>query len=210
MKRVVFIPWALVGCAVAVFGAAVCPAPVSACSLPAPNPHVIDPVEKANDQTPPALAEQPMVLVKRGQGPVRGCDGSTMVTSCDDIGSIRIYPKTTDDRSTPIEIGYQLRITRGAAPTGLVIPSEPVRLNSDSAVMFSWADGASDDQEAIDFTLELVPIDRGGNLGQPVTVTVKDASAGGGGCGFVPRSRIPAPFFLLGLAAIFARMLRKR
>lgn len=101
-------------------------------------------------------------------------------------------------------------MTRGAAPAGLVVPSEPVSMNSETAIMFAWVDGATDDQEAIDFTLELVPVDRGGNLGQAVFLTVKDEGGGSGGCGLAPRSRIPAPFVLLGLGALFARLVRKR
>jgi MYXO-CTERM domain-containing protein len=72
-------------------------------------------------------------------------------------------------------------------------------------LVFWWADGASDDQEAIDFTLSIVAVDHAGNESAPKTVRV--VAEGRGGCAVASRThrRDVVAFPLLALATLAAR-----
>jgi hypothetical protein len=179
------------------------PSRVDACSF-GPHPtHEIDPAEQAADTTPPSEIGETTYSVQRGQGPQGGgCSGES-VTSCDDIGSVSLQLGTvSDDRTGSSEMGFRLEVVDGALPSGLELPSGDVRAYPDGALTFHWTDGASDDQEAFDFTLSISAVDRGGNGGPPREVRVQDDGSSEG-CA-VKGSGVDLSWLLVALALFLA------
>jgi hypothetical protein len=138
-------------------------APLLPCSI-AVEPHEIDPAERAVDVTPPAAPAGEVDRIVRGKGAVRAPDGSIQGTSCDDIGMItfRIVTPAADDRTPPERLGYRITLAEGTLPEGLELPSTAFR-----QPMLHWIDGATDDQEPIDFSVRIVAVDRAGNESAP-------------------------------------------
>lgn len=150
----------------------------NACSFPGPNEHAIDPAEAAIDDEPPAKIETVGIEIRRGNGPEGGCSQSS--TSCDDIGSIAIVPTPpSDNRTASAELGYRIRLVGGGVPSGLTIPTEALRVQSSDfpGLYLRWIDGATDDQESIDFTITLAAVDRAGNEG-PESAPIRIHHAG--------------------------------
>lgn len=150
-----------------------------ACSFAGPIEHEIDPAEAAVDDEPPAKIETVGVEIRRGKGPEGGCSQSS--TSCDDIGLITLIPTPpSDNRTDADELGYRIRLVGGEVPSGLTIPTEAWRLQTSSppaALSLHWIDGATDDQESIDFTVTLAAVDRAGNEG-PESAPIRIHHAG--------------------------------
>jgi hypothetical protein len=108
----------------------------------------------------------------------------------------------TDDQTAVSRIGYRVRVTSGNAPTDLVPPHA---IEAVAGVLFlAWADGATDDQEALGLTLEIVAVDGAGNESAPQSVHVQD---GGSGCAFTGRrvSGTPLGFLAAAFIALAAR-----
>src|SRR4051794_40169835 len=147
-----------------VVAAASAPAPARACSFGPPTAHVVDPSLHATDQVPPTLPLLSAPLITRGKGP-QGTGCAEGGASCDDLGAIGLLATATDNVTAPERIGYRLTLAGGALPSGLVLPdtSEP----TGGAIWLHWTDGATDDQESIDFTLRVVAIDGAGNESGP-------------------------------------------
>jgi hypothetical protein len=160
---------------VAVAAVAGLPADARACSIAGPVEHVVDPSMQATDQTPPTLPPNIETTIKRGMGPQQqGCGQGS--SSCDDLGVITIAARATDDVTPPTRIGYRLTLAAGSPPAGLQLPAYPVEFAGGGGVALAWRDGATDDQEAIDFTLKIVAIDLAGNESAAQTVRVSDDS----------------------------------
>ena len=146
-----------------------------ACSIAAPTQHVVDPSMQATDQTAPMLPPIPDAQVTRGKGPKQeGCGQSA--SSCDDIGTITIAALATDDVTDPSRIGY--RFTYGSdvssyLPSGFQPPAYAVEPQG-GFLMLNWLDGATDGQETLNFTLQVVAIDLAGNVSAPQTVRIFD------------------------------------
>ena len=153
-----------------------------ACEFPAPVEHVVDPAEADVDKEPPVKIEAVGMEVRRGKGPRGGCSPTS--TSCDDIGTITLVPTPpSDDRTPSNELGYRIRLVSGTVPSGLTIPTEAWRVENGvvPGLYLRWIDGASDDQEAIDFTVVLAAVDRAGNEGPesaPVRIHHPGSSSG--------------------------------
>jgi hypothetical protein len=177
-----------------------------ACSFASNQPLVIDPQAQASDSTPPSPPSVGVESITRGKGPQpAGCGQS--VSSCDDIGWIVLTVDATDDQTASAGLGYQVELVAGDLPAGLALPNGPV-LPREGRLLLVWTDGASDDQEAISFTLALRAVDLAGNVGQPTTVQINDP--GSGGCSIAarrPGSSWPASTLVVLLAA---RLLRRR
>ncbi len=144
-----------------------------ACLIETPGPHVLDEAEIGVDILAPDPAEDATVSsISRGRGPV--CeDGSCASTSCDDIGIISIhFSPAADDRMPAEAIGYRAELLSGALPDGLTL--SPDALLGPDGLKLWWIDGASDDQEAFDFTLGIVAIDLAGNESEAALVWVAD------------------------------------
>jgi hypothetical protein len=174
------------------------PAPARACSIAAPTAHVVDPAMQATDQMAPTLSPIPAPTIGRGFAP-GGCSGSS--SSCDDIGVIQIQPKATDDMTPAEQIGFRITLAGGTLPAGLTLPADAIDLTPGYPIVgLIWVDGATNDQDPVDFTLSIVAVDRAGNESAPQTVVVHDDGGGSGGSscqlssGHSGRSgRTPAP-----------------
>jgi hypothetical protein len=196
------------------------PTPVQACSAPGLTPHVLDPAIAATDQVAPTLPTPVVTSINRGQGPKRsGCGWSG--SSCDDLGSIAITNLATDNVTPADRIGYRFAVVGGRLPSGFSLPGETVNIFiSGGTLWLNWIDGATDDQEAIDFSLQIIAVDSAGNESAPQIVRVHDEA---GGCRIAPAGSSwvgSDTVFLLAVllssscsrrpAAIFRRVPRKR
>ena len=147
--------------------------PAEACCF-GPLRHVLEPGEQLEDSEPPGTVEVIKVKVKRGRAPVR--------TSLDDLGSIGLIISPPADDRTPVDkMGYRLKHLKGEMPAGL-LPDYDVR-PSENEIYLCWVDGASNDQEPLDFLISVSAVDLGGNLGLPTSVHV--THPGSTGCGTV-------------------------
>lgn len=62
----------------------------------------------------------------------------------------------------------------GKLPAGLTLPADAIEPAAAVTIFIHWDDGATNDQEAIDFTLNVVAIDAAGNESEPRTMKVSD------------------------------------
>jgi hypothetical protein len=168
--------------------------------------HTLDPEEEQLDSTPPGQAEVLLLDIIRGRGPQftgTGWSGS----SVDDTGIVVLEPVPTPDDRTPLDkIGYRIEHIDGKLPEGL-IPDYDVR-PAEGLLYLYWHDGATDNQESLDFTLSFRAIDLGGNLGAP-SEPVEIKHPGSQGCastGFTPTE--PGVFLLLLMAWTWKRSKR--
>ncbi|HEU5162847.1 MAG TPA: hypothetical protein VFV54_06870 [Thermoanaerobaculia bacterium] len=144
-------------------------APGHACSLVS-TPHALDPQEQKVDHKAPAKAEASLARIVRGKGPVPHDDGSVSLTSCDDIGSIVLALKSVplDDRTPADKLGYRIVLVDGELPKGASLPTNATRdLTPENELTFFWSDGATDEQDPIDFALAVVAVDLAGNESEP-------------------------------------------
>jgi hypothetical protein len=136
---------------------------------------------QATDQVAPTLDPLPPPTIGRGYAP-SGCSGSG--STCDDIGTVLITPSAMDDMTPPDGIGFRITLAGGTLPPGFTLPTGAIKREPSYAyLLLTWVDGATDDQDAIDFTLSIVAVDLAGNESAPQTVVVKDSGAGSGGSG---------------------------
>jgi hypothetical protein len=118
-------------------------------------------------------------VIARGFAP-GGCSGSS--SSCDDIGIVQIQPKATDDMTPAEKIGFRVTLAAGALPSGLTLPADTIDLPPGYPfVGLTWVDGATDNQDPLDFTLSIIAVDLAGNESGPQTVVVHDDGGGSGG-----------------------------
>jgi hypothetical protein len=157
---------------------------------------------QATDQMPPTLPPPGAPRITRGKG-AQGVGCTASASSCDDIGSIVIPVRATDDNTPPAQIGFRMSVEDGSLPSGLTLPSGAVKPWGDVLVL-NWVDGASDDQEPIDFTLRVVAIDLAGNESAPQTVRVSNDP---GGCTIAPARR---PYSALAFVATAVSLLATR
>jgi hypothetical protein len=194
-----------------VAGVASRPAPARACSFAAPPVHVVDPAMQATDQTAPTLSPIPAPTIARGFAP-GGCSGSA--SSCDDLGIIQIQTKAMDDMTPTEKIGFRITLAAGTLPAGFTLPADALDLDPGYPIVaLIWIDGATNDQDAIDFTLSIVAIDLAGNESAPQTVVVHDdgGSGGGGGCRLSSgRGSTPAAICVAFLALLLVARRRRR
>jgi hypothetical protein len=190
--------------------AATWPARARACTLPPPEAHTLNPAEQAVDHTPPVVAGRLQVNIARGRGPARGCGGSASGTSCDELGRITLTVSASDDRSPATAMGFRLALLGGRLPVGLLLPAQAVRARGDGTLLLAWTDGAQDEQEPIDFSLELRAVDAAGNTSAPALIGVHDGDDDGG-CALARSPRTPALLLAapLTLAALALRRRRR-
>jgi MYXO-CTERM domain-containing protein len=174
-----------------------------ACSFAGPGPYVVDASMQATDHGAPTLGTITVARLRRG-AKTGGCmEGN----SCDGIGSLTLAGAASDDVTPATDIGYRFSLVAGALPPSFSIllgqPSTVVV--SDGDLWFSWDDG-TEDHAPIDFTLQLVAIDRAGNQSAPQTVHVTDDP---GGCA-IARPRPHARGLVWALAAVMLLAARRR
>lgn len=113
---------------------------------------------------PPAVAVE---SIRRGHAASRTETGAIVATSCDDIGFIALYLEkpATDDLASAAEMGYVIRLVDGEAPRDLMPVDRAIYAGEEGRLILHWVDGATSDQEPLDFTIEIAPVDRAGNEG---------------------------------------------
>jgi hypothetical protein len=131
-----------------------------ACSI-AIVPHELDAAEQAVDRSAPSPPEVSVASIKRGRAAEPGPGGLVVANSCDDIGMITLRLNgATDDRTVADRMGYVVVVSEGA-PEGLQ-PADAVRAPAGELVLH-WIDGATNDQEPLDFTVSVLAVDLAGN-----------------------------------------------
>lgn len=183
-----------------------------ACSMPAPQEHVIDPAEVDVDVTAP---EPPSATadVSRSYGP-RSAGCGTAGSSCDGSGTIHFMIKPgVDDRTSSEKLGYSIRLVGGDPPAGLELPDMPQIATGGTDIWVHFPDPGPDDQEGFDGVFQLIAVDAAGNESE-LSAPVHVQHGGDTGCaivGSVRRHRAgPALFFALALGALARRRLRNR
>jgi MYXO-CTERM domain-containing protein len=174
--------------------------PADACSMIGLAPWTADPDEVAADTTPPSALGVGEIRIWRGHAN-SACEGD----SCADMGSVFVELAFEDDRTPPEWMGVRIAVVEGRTPPFLQGPDGTWFTQDAQGLHLAWMDGARDTQEALDFTLELTPIDRAGNAGPSVQVEIHDP--GSGGCGTSSGSTMPSWVVLLALAT---RLLLRR
>lgn len=161
------------------------------------------PFETAPDPEDKEAPQKPVLElldVRRGKGPeITGC-GRMMSTSCDDIGIITLtFAQPEGDGHVASEIGYAVRFAGGVLPDGL---EPPEGLWAGPSLHLHWIDGATDDQEPIAFSLDIVAVDAAGNESPPLRIEVVDETgASAGTCSSTPTSATAWPLLLLAWGA---------
>jgi MYXO-CTERM domain-containing protein len=183
------------------------PAPARACSFAGPAPYMIDASMQATDHVAPTLPPLSVARLQRGKAN-EGCS----VDSCAGIGSLAIGGAATDDVTAAEDIGYRFSVVDGALPMSFaILLDQPSRATvADGKIWFNWDDGATADHEPINFTLQVVAIDKAGNESAPQTVRVShDAGDGCAVAGEGPPRRLLAWFVGLALAGVLVARRRR-
>jgi hypothetical protein len=161
----------------------------------------------------PGPAGDATYTVKRGQGPrSNGCSQS--LTSCDGDGQIGLHFRpSTDSESGPGDVGYRIEVVAGSAPASIDIVTDPIVptvAGNEATIYLDWDDGSTDDQESIDFSITLTPVDRNGNEG-PTSAPIHVHDGGsGGGCAIERRREADTRAAMAALAVTMSPFLRRR
>ena len=118
------------------------------------------------DSTPPSKPIVALFDIDRGTGPQLNSDGPQLATSCDDLGVISMEVVSASDNSAPQEnLGFEIHeVGEGVLPNGLQIESGASRAFGDRrALVLSWIDGSSDQQEPFEFYIRIRAVDLAGN-----------------------------------------------
>ncbi|MCB9684949.1 MAG: hypothetical protein H6738_15475 [Alphaproteobacteria bacterium] len=114
----------------------------------------------ASDVSAPRAGEVLSWTITRGRKPAAS---GTTADSCEEIGIIEVaMQRPADDTDTDDTVGYLPVIREGDTPDGMVLPDTPL---SGPNVRILWNDGAVNQQDAIEFTLNLIAVDTAGNVG---------------------------------------------
>lgn len=168
--------------------------------------------EAGEDERPPEAIRDVEVEVHRGREP-DGCEGERggIGSDCAGAGAVELsFAPPDDDVDPPEALAYVFELVDGDLPRGFLTRAEP-QLGSVSdgraRLWLHWSDGIHDEQEEVDFTIDLRPLDAAGLMGPAVRVHVHDG--GRDGCSVV-RGSPSAPLWLLVFAGWLDRMRRRR
>jgi uncharacterized protein (TIGR03382 family) len=113
--------------------------------------------------------EKPLAVsvhVTRGTGPIPyGC-GQYKSTDCMALGYVDLVVDLPEGA-----VGFALRPRGGELPDDLELPDGPVLGPN---LTLTWPDGAVDEQEPVDFDLDVFAIDAAGQASRPIDVRVFD------------------------------------
>lgn len=129
-------------------------------------PFAIEPNTPQEELDQPKTPTLSLSSITRGVGPQsipcqQGTGECFSVSSLDPYGFIYISLSPTQE-----EVGYIAEVVSGDAPQGLVLLDTPLEAKNDS-LSFHWEDGATDEQEPLDFELRVIPVNRAGEQGNP-------------------------------------------
>ena len=170
-----------------------------ACKRLGPIPHVVDPSLQETDHTPPTLLINRQPLIDYGDSSPGGCG-----SDCPDIATIQIWVAATDDMTAPERIGYRFTLEAGELPPGLTLPDAGVEPNAPDAVVLDW-NGTTG--RPVDFTVQIVAIDRAGNESAPQSQPIRPKTAMA--CA-VARGDTARPGLIAWLALMVAAGVRRR
>jgi hypothetical protein len=176
-----------------------------ACEVAGSREFTLDPADTA---AAPGAVGDVTYTIERGKGPrSEGC-GKSSVSSCDDLGFVTLHFGSSPDAATdPTAVGYRVRFVGGALPDDLSVSDAPL-LAPTGMIHLVWIDGASDDQEPIDFSLAITPVAKNGSEGPTSPpVHIRDDGRIAGGCSLRGKSAQGAvlPLALLALALVLRR-----
>lgn len=155
------------------------PATAQAC-LAGPELHELDPVEMAEDSSPPGAIPKVLAEIRRGRAPDSAGCGEVSMVSTDDLGWVTLtVTPPTDDRTPDDKMGYMVTLVDGTVPDGLTMPAEPWRATGGTLTL-SWVDGATDNHDSFSFTLAITSLDLAGNEGPAFQLSVSDRDDGTG------------------------------
>lgn len=127
------------------------------CSL---TEELLSQVATSSDVEAPWAGEVVTWSITRGRKP--SASGTT-ADSCEAVGILDItMQRSTDDPDTDDTVGYLPVLKSGQLPEGMVLPTTPL---AGPNVRILWDDGAVNQQDAIEMTLNLVSVDFAGNVG---------------------------------------------
>jgi MYXO-CTERM domain-containing protein len=167
-----------------------------ACSLGKQPGHTLEPARFAGDRQAPVLTGVRVIRLRRGYETSSGAPAG-YESICPMHGYLTIEVSATDDQTPTAELGFRLQVKSGKTPQYWEIPAGDLQA-FDGKISLNWVDDASDDQEAFDFVLAVAPVDRAGNVGAALDLSVSDPGRDGGcavGGGGHPRA--VAPLMLL-------------
>jgi hypothetical protein len=132
-----------------------------ACQVVIPGDLVLDPTEQQLDHQPPATPVLSDLVVKRGAVP-NGCEGWIIPSGCFEVGVIEFFVTSTDDRTPPSQLGYQLTVVRGTPPRDLVGVEKAQKPWPNGFLDIPYTDG--DPPQPLDFDVEVHAVDLAGNV----------------------------------------------
>ena len=161
------------------------------------------------DSEAPAAVGDVDVSITRGRAP--DCRlGTCSSSSCDDIGFLQLtFDAPEDDQTAGGDLAYEIEVIEGDAPEGLIPDFVFRSFEGPGQIGLQWGDGATDDQEALDFTIVLRAVDQAGNIGadsEPIVITDPGGKAG---CNVAHREP-PVALLLLPLFGFAARRVTRR
>ncbi len=149
-----------------------------ACLQVIPNEHVVDETLAQTDQDPPQI-EDISIFILRAPVPVSTGCGSHGNHSCPQAGFTLDITYILQDHESPKTTGYILERVAGTYPRhpdapAVRNPSRRSLIWSGPAFWYSWYEPGPDEQETVDLTLDVFPIDAAGNIGEPFRVRIFD------------------------------------
>ena len=169
-----------------------------ACSLAVSETRPVQAARPDGNALPaPALT---LRLLGRGSAGTGSC---VPTPRCTRYGGLSLSVATPS--ATPLQ-GYQLQVVDGQSPMAINSAST-VYIAHGGQLDFAWDDGTTSEQAAIDFTLEVRPVNASGTVGLPQRLRITDPGrAASGMCSAV---NSPVGLFWL-LAPVFAMVQRRR
>lgn len=124
--------------------------------VPPPEAHAIDTTKQATDTTAPSAPVITELTLAQAHGGGNG-------VSCGPSSSLTIVlASETDNASAADKLGYEIELVAGKLPTGITLPTGPVRANqSSNPPKLLWVFGESN--EDVTFSLRVTAVDEAGN-----------------------------------------------
>lgn len=124
--------------------------------MPPPEAHPIDTAKQATDSVAPSAPVITEVTLRQAHGGGNGI-------SCGPSSSLTIALAAETDNTSPADkLGYEIELVSGTLPTGITLPTGPVRANdSFDPPKLVWLFGESN--QDVTFSLRVTAVDEAGN-----------------------------------------------
>jgi len=153
----------------------IAPAALACDPVPEPTEYLARPALAAEDTTPPSTPEIGEAILRQ-----RRPELLETQSRCGSLSSFQIVfaPSSTDDRTAPENIGYELEVVDGEPPSALHLPTTPVRFQYDWAVADRFVFGFGESNEDVRFSLRVSAIDEAGNRSSASALVLVTGEAG--------------------------------